>query len=185
MLRRGFSTGSDLLPTHGNVSGASTGFGGYRGYNGSSKYSKRYNLVGKSTLTYAAIGLAVFNVILTGMWLSSKGSYRSLLKTMNAKDVAGVISKIQWTEKQVAKIKNEVASEERQAQSRYGPRIKQLERENKRWKSERDELRQKYESPEKKKDDARLKQREAAHLEQIEHLQRAIRKESKRTVLER
>ncbi len=197
MLRRGFSRGQssgDSLPTHGGssssiegFSSSSSGYGGFSvfgGYNNGGKYNK-HKRVGYFPLTYVSIGMVVLNVILTGLWMNSKGHYRSLLLALNAKDVSTAIFKVQWTEKEVARVRNEMATDERLAETRYGPRIRQLERENKKWKTERDQLKEKYESPRKKQVDSRLKKREPAYLEQIELMQRAIRKESRRTVLER
>lgn len=187
MLRRSYSrshSSGDSLPTHGG--GGTVSSTGYGGYSNGGKYNKtKRTITGFSPLTYAAIGMVVFNVILTGLWMSSKGRYRSLLQEMNAKDVTSAIYKVQWTEKEVARVRTQMAADERQAENRQGPRIKQLERENKRWKNERDQLKEKYESPQKKREESRFKKREPAYLEQIELMQRAMRKESRRTVLER
>lgn len=197
MIRRGYGNG-DSLPTHGGSEGLGSsfstgrGYGGYNGgsssgiggmYGGTSKYSKKKH-AGYSNLAIVALGMAIFNIILTGLWLKSRGHYRSLMQGFNARDSQGVIDKIKWTEKEVSNVKHEMMKESRQIESRF-PKIKQLEKDNKRWMSERDKLREKYESPAKKKEDARLKQREPAHLKQIGLMQQAIRKESRRTVLER
>jgi len=187
----------DSLPTHGGGGGlgssfsSSRAYGGYSGgssgirgiYGDTSKYNKKRN-TGYPPLALVAIGILVFNVILTGIWLSSRVRYRTLLKVFNARDVTGVIDKIKWTEREVSHVRHEMMKETRQMESRF-PRIKLLEKENKRWISERDELRDKYESPEKKKEGVRLKQREPAYLHQISLMQQAIRRESERTVLER
>lgn len=200
MLRRGYNNG-DSLPTHGSSGGLggfsdknSQGYGGYSGglsssggmYGEPSKYNKRRSGAGFSPLMFAASAMAIFSLILTGLWLSSRGQYRSLLQGVNnAKDARSAINKIQWTGREIDNVQREITKMARRAEGRYGPRIKQLEKENQQFKDERDELREKYESPGKKTDGARLKQRESAYMRQIGLMQQAIRKESKRTVLER
>jgi hypothetical protein len=192
MLRRGHGN-DDSLPTYGGGSGGglggvsssnSRGYGGYSGGlspSASNKYSKRRNSAGYSPLAFAVFCMAVFNLFLTGFWMSSRGHYRSLLQSVNAKDGRDAIDKVQWTEREVATVQAEITREARRTDTRYTPRIKQLEEEIERNKAERDELREKHESEEKKKN----KLREPAYLRQIGLMQQAIRKESKRTVLER
>lgn len=198
MLRRGYSRNKDSLPTHSGSGGLGRSFSGSRGYGGfhggssssigsmygdASKHSQKSRF-GFSPLGYVSLGMAVVNVILTGLWMSSRGHYRSFVDGLNARDVKGAIDKIKWAEREASIVRNEMMKERRDIDRRY-PRIKKLEQENVRWKKERDELRERYESLEKRKEDARLKQREPAYMHQISLMQQAIRKESKRTILER
>ena len=177
-------------------------YGGYSGGNGTSysssssgmygetsKYSKKKRkgsggFIG-SPLVIAAVALGVINLILTGLWLSSRGRYRSLLKGLNASTSRAAIEKVQWTENEVIKERNEVDRQKRKTEARYSSRIKELEQQSKEFIRERDDLREKYESPDQLRMASRLKKREPAYLEQIGRMQQAIRKESKRTVLER
>jgi hypothetical protein len=187
MIGRVFSNGDVSLPTHSSSHGSS-GYSSprqstYARTDSSPKYNKKRNAGnGYSTLTYTVIAMVVLNIIFTSLWMSSKGQYRSLLKAMNARDVKTVIDKIHWTEREIESVRRKMDAEVREAERRFSAKIKKLENDNRRYKKERHDLREEYESEE---FTTRMEKREPAYQQQIGRMQQAIRKESKRTVLER
>jgi hypothetical protein len=188
MLRRGFSNGDVSLPTHGNSNGgySTSSYGsGSRSFGfGTPKYGKKRG-GGYSPMVLIVLFMGLLNVVFTGLWMSSKGRYRSLLEGMRARDVSGVVDKMRWAEQELASVRREVTTERRIAENNFGEKLNKLENDNLRFKKERNELREKHESPEKMEKDFRFKKREPEYLQQIGRMQKAIRKESKRTVLER
>jgi len=86
---------------------------------------------------------------------------------------------------QLKKTEKQVSRKQKDAQRKYQQELNQLERDNRFLQKERDELRVKYEGPDKVEEMARLHMRELAFQEQVELLQEATRRESRRTVLER
>ena len=87
--------------------------------------------------------------------------------------------------KDVSRIKRQQEDSIQDLNNKYGDKHADLEKENRQLQKERDELRIKYEGPDKKEEEARLLMREKAFQEQVFMLQEATRKESRRTVLER
>lgn len=189
MLRRGYSNGGASLPTHGGSNSAgysSPGYGGSMHGSISAKQSKRRQLGGEySPLAFTAIAMGVLNMIITGLWMSSKGNYRLLLQGMNARDASGVVEKIRWTEKEMATVRREMKTKVREEERRYGDSIRKLQNDKLRYKKQCDELRDMHESPEKIEQQARFLEREPEYMQQIDRMQKAIRKESKRTIMER
>ena len=78
-----------------------------------------------------------------------------------------------------------VQQRQRDQRRQFQQQINDLERSNRFLQKESDELRVKHEGPDKVEELARLQLREEAYQDQVDLLQKATRKESKRAVIER
>lgn len=176
----GFSTNNNNNNNHSYNSN-----GGGLNYGEPSKYNKKRKSSQLNPSMIAAMTLGLLNIILGALWWNSRGSFNSLLMNFNTKDYKAVIAKMRTAERDLAAAQRALRRESNNVRNQHENRLKELQEEKARWKKERDELREKYESPQRKEVEARFKQRDSAFLTQIEYLQQAIRKESLRTVLER
>jgi hypothetical protein len=182
----GYSNGS-----YGGYGGdvyASTVYGG----NGSSsrsssdnKYSKRSSSTNPLLLLACCIGLGVWSVLSVGLWMSARSNYNGILDVLQVHSSEAALEVVDQWKQSVEDAQREQTQSQRDATRKYASQINQLERDNRFLAKERDELRVKYEGPDKQEEETRMVLREEAFQSQVELLQQATRKESKRTVLER
>jgi hypothetical protein len=209
VLRRSSRNDSGGLPTHGSsYSGSNGSFTSNsgstftsrwscRGDSSSSglRYSPSKRRTGGSTSSSTGagsvwfmtmVGLGVFNLIVTGLWFTTRSRYQSILGRLdNARDKESAIDSIQTLRREIRNSQRDSRRNDKDVKRKYATQLSTLERENRVFQKERDDLRVKFEGPEKKEEAARLLRREQAFQLQIGRLQRATRKESKRSVLER
>lgn len=209
VLRRSSRNDSGGLPTHGSsYSGSNNGSFTSNNSGSSSRWScsgdssrsglrygssKRRTSSSSSNSTGAGsvwfmtmVGLGVFNLIVTGLWFSSRSRYQSIMGGLdNAKDKTSAMDSIETLQREIRNSQRVLQRNEKDVKRKYSKQLSTLERENRGLQKERDDLRVKFEGPEKKEEATRLLRREQAFQLQIGRLQRATRKESKRTVLER
>ena len=199
MLRKS-SSGGGGLPTYGSSGGGySSGGANYGGYNHSNdmmyggysndtssndKYQKRK--AANPSLPYVISNLVfvILALLFTFLWLRSSSQHASILKTFQVDSNQGLQSLMRELRKDLAQTSNMIQNR-KTIEKKYAPKIASLEKENRFLQKERDELRVKYEGPDKKEEEERRKQREIAYTEQVELMQKHIQRESKRTVLER
>eukprot|EP00934_Nitzschia_sp_Nitz4_P007190 Nitzschia sp. Nitz4//scaffold325_size20118//5361//6818//NITZ4_008701-RA/size20118-augustus-gene-0.16-mRNA-1//1//CDS//3329547896//7180//frame0 len=195
MMRRSFHK-EDALPTHGGLGGVSSPRSSFslrrtsRGSSGSmfgddSKYHKHRAPINLSLMTKIAIGIGVFNFLLVILWWNAHRNLGYLAKGMDVRDARRVLQQIQQLERDLADAKGVSQERIRESIQRHESLIKNLQDEKQKYTKERDELKEKYESEARKADLKRLKDREIAFLEQIKHLEAAMRRESHRAVVEK
>ena len=134
---------------------------------------------------YVLVLLGLWGILTMGLWLNVRTKYNSILKQFKAPNADALLDLYQSLQKDLANAQQEKARSVAEWKTKYTTRQNELERENRLLQKERDELRVKYEGPDKVEEGSRLLLREEAFQTQVELLQAATRKESKRNVLER
>lgn len=134
---------------------------------------------------YVCVILGLWGIATMGLWFNVRSKYNSILKEFKAPNADALVDLYQRLQKDLANAQQEKARSVAEWKSKYASRQNELERENRLLQKERDELRVKYEGPDKVEEGSRLQLREEAFQNQVALLQAATRKESKRNVLER
>ena len=145
------------------------------------KYNKKRK-AGVSPLACAVIVIGLVNILFTGLWMRSKRNYISVLQSLNARDIKDATEKIEKAEKDAAKARKDMATAILDVEKKFMERINHSMVENERFKQELGELQQ---LPHKIQETDRREKLEPYYIHQIERMEAAVRKESKRTVLER
>ena len=184
--------------SYGGYSGGNTMYGGVNNFpssSGDDKYSKRSSsrsmpsigsLMGTgSPLMLLCIIMALWSVAVMGLWMNVRGKYNSILTEFNVPNSDALMDLYKRLQTDLSTAQHEMDRSIRDTQVKLNGRQQELERENRLLQKERDELRVKYEGPDKEEEESRLQLREVAFQHQVELLQEATRKESKRNVLER
>jgi hypothetical protein len=148
--------------------------------------------LGEMVVVVANVVFVVLALVFTILWLRVSGEHHGVIKQFHRVDVETnldlkiMMSKLRDELKQAQRTDNKSArSFKTEMNRKYQPQINTLERENRYITKDRDELRLKHEGPGKKEEETRMKSREEAFIEQVGLMQQAIKKESKRTLLER
>lgn len=197
----GYSGGTDYSNNNGYGGyngGGHDSYGGYNVGNGYStgshtnasddnKYSKSKgsSMAMGNPMYFVLVLLGLWGIATMGLWLNVRSKYNSILKQFKAPDADALVDLYQRLQKDLANAQQEKARSVADWKSKYTTRQNELERENRLLQKERDELRVKYEGPDKVEEGSRLLLREEAFQNQVALLQAATRKESKRNVLER
>eukprot|EP00934_Nitzschia_sp_Nitz4_P007473 Nitzschia sp. Nitz4//scaffold325_size20118//9160//10704//NITZ4_008702-RA/size20118-snap-gene-0.33-mRNA-1//-1//CDS//3329547899//7463//frame0 len=180
-------------PSYGGYQGGNNAYGSAAQSSSSGeKYSRRRSnpsmaLGGgaMNPMAILSITLGLFALVMLLLWNSARSRYNSILEELNVPTSKAALDLYQslQTDLEVARSsKNRI---NRDTDRKYVKQQKELEAENRKLQKERDALTSKYESPERREQDARLLAREEAFQAQVERLQTATRRESKRAVLER
>ena len=206
-MMRHRASGSYPTPDYyggGYSGGGSSGqsYGGYGGGNDNnnmhgnnvtpspSKYNKsRSGGIGgpdnMNTLFWACIGTGLWALIMMLLWWNAS-SYHTELKTLlDVESIAEAKKMILMLQEDMSIAQERAEKEKRDYERKQASTLNQLERDNRYLQKERDELRVKYEGPDKKEEETRMLLREEAFRDQLNTLIQATKKESKRSVLER
>lgn len=186
-------TGGGHQQNYGGYSGGNNAYGSSPSSSTSSvnkKYSKHETgttfSMGKGNLIILYCVLTVlWGAGVIGSWYNVRTKRNTILAELNQPDLESILQMKKALEKDVSRIKRQQEDSIQDLNNKYGDKHADLEKENRQLQKERDELRIKYEGPDKKEEEARLLMREKAFQEQVFMLQEATRKESRRTVLER
>lgn len=207
----GYSGGNNGYSSNGSYGGYNAGSQqGYGGYNAGAAYSspsmsgyaaapastdnkyaksKRKSSsampVDNPVLVVILILLGLWSVAMLGLWMNVRGKYNSILTEFNVPNSNALMDLYKTLQSDLADIQRKKDREIRQNDKKFAGRESELQRQNKLLQKERDELLVKYEGPDKEEASERLQLREEAFQNQVELLQEATRKESKRNVLER
>lgn len=127
----------------------------------------------------------LWSVAVLGLWMNVRGKYNSILTEFDVRNAGALMDLYKDLQNDLKNAQQEKDRTVREANRKLNARQQELERENRLLQKERDELRVKYEGPDKEEEESRLQLREVAFQNQVELLQQATRKESKRNVLER
>jgi hypothetical protein len=200
------SSGSGGYGGYGGYNSKSNSGGGGNIYSGRSSSGRGNSLTGMlslpqfptSTLSILKllIGLTLLWSAVIGFWYwNLRSSLSTVLSSipeanpLNSKILRNIPTVIddylQDLQSKVESAERQVSVKQRAQQRKFQQELNEIERDNRFLQKERDELRVKYEGPDKVEELARLQGRELAFQEQVDLLQEATRKESKRTVLER
>jgi flagella basal body P-ring formation protein FlgA len=117
--------------------------------------------------------------------MRARSNYNGILDVLQVHSSEAALEVVDQWKQSVEDAQREQTQSQRDATRKYASQINQLERDNRFLAKERDELRVKYEGPDKQEEETRMVLREEAFQSQVELLQQATQKESKRTVLER
>lgn len=150
-----------------------------------SSFSSRFGSGFMSPVMLLCMTLGLMALIMLLMWTNVRGKYNTILKELELPNSKAVIDMYKSLQTDVAAANKKRDSTGRDMERDYARRQKEMERENRLLQKERDELRVKYEGPDKKEEESRLLLREQAFQKQVALLQEATRKESRRTVLEK
>jgi hypothetical protein len=195
---------------YGNTSGGSQSYGGYNPGSGggggeqqnsnssmyygggvasqnNSKTNKPKNNNRNATmLLWACVGTGLWAFLMMGLWWNASGSYKEMLTMLNVQKGQDVLLLVDDLKEDVAEAKVKTEQKDTKAlEAKRGMELSKLEKEKRYLQKERDELRVKYEGPDKKEEESRVLLRDEAFKEQLDWLQESIKIESKRTVIER
>jgi len=146
-----------------------------------SKYQKRRKQ-GLSLMTYILTVMGSFNIIMTVSWKRTNNQFRSLLESMDARDAQDVIFKVHMKANEITAASHSIEKSVQDVERKFGDRILQLHSENQRYHNEIHDLKL---LPDRIEATKRREKREPEFLLQIQRMEHAIRKESKRSVLEK
>jgi hypothetical protein len=153
------------------------------------KYHKKKRKFGIGVMAVTMVANAVFvllALVFTILWLRVSGQHHGILKDGNVGTNVALQTMVSALRAELRSARIGGAQNlNLEANRKYTPQINKLTRENRFLEKERDELRVKHEGPDKKEEETRMKSREEAFVEQVSLMQQAIKKESKRTILER
>lgn len=188
---------------YGGYSGSQSNYGGYApdnsaygGYvspsSSDSKYSKKSpkkassvgSVIG-SPLVLVCVLMLLWSIAVLGLWMNVRAKYQSILREFNAPNSSAVMKLFTNLQRDLSDAQKEKARKIRETTSNLNVQQEELKRENRLLQKEYDELRIKYEGPNSEDKTFRMVQREEAFKQQMHLLQESIRKESRRTVLER
>ena len=169
--------------------GSGGGYGGGNGMNsGNNSNSKSSKDKGRSRgfepwkNPLVLYGVAAF-FICTTLYYRSSGN--SLLKALNVKTQDAAIELVQGLERDVSRWKKQGDKDRAVGERKSAAELARLEKTNRQVQKERDDLRTKHEGPDKIKKDVRIQDRDDAFAEQVAVLEKATKRESLRTVLEK
>jgi len=145
------------------------------------KYNKRRK-AGLSPLAYTVIVIGLVNILFTVLWMRSKGNYVSLMRSLNARDINDLTDKLEQAKKDVTKARKDMETAVLDVEKKLIERINQSRSDNARFKQELGELQL---LPHKIQETDQRERLEPHYIHQIERIEAAVRKESKRAVLER
>ncbi|KAG7342620.1 hypothetical protein IV203_020564 [Nitzschia inconspicua] len=149
-----------------------------RSNSGSSGHPDLFMMLGLVVLT-------VYGIVTTILFVSARGKTNRLLKQLDKTSVTAVIDYTHDLENRLTSTQRDLNRAKQEANRQDSQKIVTLQKENRLLQKQADDMRKKHESPEKQRQSQRWKERELAFSEQVEWLQAAARRESKRTVLER
>jgi hypothetical protein len=160
------------------------------------KYSKRKSsstfslpslgsVFGGNPLVLVCVLMGLWSILMMGFWMNVRVKYNSILKEFNAPNADSIVDLYKNLQSDLADAQQKKDKSVRENDRKKAVMQRDLERETRRLQKERDELRVKYEGPDKEEEESRLQLREEAFQNQVALLQEATRKESKRNVLER
>jgi hypothetical protein len=195
------------LPSHGGGGGGGGGYdaggsyGGFAGngggYNGGGdhmarSYANKDHRAASSSLLKKLQNPTILSGICAACFFCMSLYYRSSANSIltglgvaNKQQALDLISSLHLEKNKWVKESEGSASQHLDGKRKFSQQLTTLERENKFLQKERDELRVKYEGPDKLEEQHRLELRDEALIEQVELLQAATRRESKRVVLEK
>lgn len=173
------------------------GYGGtnngstYGGYSSSYKDKPRRSSNQTIVMQYLKqpiiwLALAAFVLFLTTM--QYRGQRNWILRQLNVKTHKDAVNIVEDLREQIRKLQRErvTAHQDTTAKNtKTDQEYAALERENRKLQKERDELRVKYESPEKRTEATRIAAREDAWKKQVHLLQQAASRESRRATTEK
>ncbi len=189
----GYSDGNG----YGGYNGGHQSYGGYNAGTAHSsvdntqalddKYakSKASPIMMFNPLVLLCVLMGLWSIAIVGLWMNVRGKYNSILTEFNAPNADKLLSLYKSLQTDLANAQQEKTQSMKEWKTKYAARQADLERENRLLQKERDELRVKYEGPDKEEEESRLLLREEAFQHQIALLQEATRKEAKRNVMER
>jgi len=140
---------------------------------------------GSNFLVLVCMLMGLWSIAMMGMWMNVRGKYNSVLAEFKVPNANALMDHYRNLQADLADAQSEKDRSVKLNERKHAGRQQELERENRLLQKERDELRVKYEGPDKEEEESRLQLREEAFQNQVELLQEATRKESKRNVLER
>jgi cyclophilin family peptidyl-prolyl cis-trans isomerase len=203
MLRagRGGSANSGLpsyggaAPSYGGYNGNGSAYGGFHGggggSNGSFKDKPRSRNGSNDPVALVLDKLkqpwmwgvlaASFFFILTMQYRSQRNA---ILRELNVSSTKEALQRFQDTHSQKQNFERELFSKTSETKT-TAQKTAKLEVELRKVQKERDELRVKFESPDRRRDEIRLAAREEAWKKQVQVLQQATSKESRRAVMEK
>jgi hypothetical protein len=128
--------------------------------------------------------MALWSVVVIVLWMNARGKYNSILRQFNLPNTEAFLAKYKSLQADVSS-----AQQDRQRTKtdnrELGVRFEELAQENQQLLREVEELKVKYADVDHEQRESHMLFREDALQEQMALLQTAIRKESRRTVLER
>jgi len=140
---------------------------------------------GFSPLLLLCLLMGLWSFAAMGLWMNARGKYNSILGAFNAPDSDQLMNLYKNLQQDLARAQREKDRTVRETERKLKSRQAELERENRLLQKERDELRVKHEGPDKEEEESRMLLRDEAFRNQLELLQEATRKESRRNVVER
>lgn len=193
----GGSSGYSNNHGYGGYNGGQQSYGGYNAGNTYSsheqtqasddKYAKTKapSIMIVNPLVLLCVLLGLWSIGVLGLWMNVRSKYNSILSEFNAPNAGALLELYKSVQKDLVNAQQEKTRAAKEWKSKYTSRQEELERENRILQKERDELRVKYEGPDKEEEESRMLLREEAFQSQVALLQEATRKEAKRNVLER
>jgi len=124
-------------------------------------------------------------LVTTLLWWNASSTTRGLLNRLEIDRLEEIKSMIEQQQKSLDLAKRQTSQTDRGTRLEYSTSINEKKKTQQELQRERDELKRKYEGPDRKEQQKRVLEREMAYRHQIQLLKKATQRESKRTVLER
>lgn len=131
------------------------------------------------------LALAFLALVTTLLWWNASSTTRGLLNRLEIDRLEEIKSMIEQQQKSLDLAKRQTSQTDRGTRLEYSTSINEKKKTQQELQRERDELKRKYEGPDRKEQQKRVLEREMAYRHQIKLLKKATQRESKRTVLER
>ena len=152
--------------------------------NEDNKYAKATKKSKLNPLWYVCIATGLWALIMIKLWWSASGQYSGMLKTLEVRSTTEITEQINTWKRKINQANDEADQDNKKFEDNIKKSLAELTAQNRYLQKERDELRVKHEGPDKKEEESRIMMRDRAFREQLEFLQSAIKKESRRRVLE-
>jgi hypothetical protein len=176
---------------NGNYAFATNGSDRRRANLEDNKYKKKKRPSDNSestTIMFMGFGmvlLTILAIIMTILFVSSRGKTNAILKQLDKTSLSSVVEYTQSLESRLTNTQRQLTRAKQETSRQDTQKISTLQKENRLFQQQLDDLKKKYESPDSQRQTQRLKDRELAFSEQVQWLQASARRESKRAILER